>query len=85
MVKHLKIVVLQDFDEGISQTGNFHFFLNLFNQNDRIDVCPDVVQQAGYKTCQQKQIFCSRLHHCDRRIETIDDKPRGLKVKLIYF
>lgn len=48
---YLQIVVLQDFDQGVSQVRNLHPFLNTVNQENWVNMGADVIQQAGDKRC----------------------------------
>jgi len=46
---HLKIVVLKDLDEGVTEPRYLHANRDSFNQLRRVHVRPDVVQQASNK------------------------------------
>lgn len=48
---YLQIVVLQNFNQGISQIRDLHPFLNTVNQQNWVYMCADVVQQASNKCC----------------------------------
>ena len=44
--RNLQVVVVEDFYEGLLQAGNLHAVLDFLDEDDRVDVSADVLQES---------------------------------------